>query len=679
MSSDEGSSDRPASIAASPSPDTTTSAGSFSRRSTDFGLDVAGGPMPPDTLIGADIGDVRVERLVAQGGMGRVYEARQRHPNRAVAVKVMRAGCRSPGAMQRFRQEAEVLGRLRHPGIAQIFTAGSQRLDGEETPYFVMEFVPGSETLSDFCARRQLPARARLDLLRAACEAVAHGHSQGVVHRDLKPGNILVDAEGRPKVIDFGIARLVDDARPDGGSCTETGQFVGTRPYMSPEQCGGGRIDARTDVYALGVIIHEVLTGRLPYDVTGKSLGETARVVQEQPPARLVLADRDLARGADAIASRCLEKRAPDRYPSAAELAADLERLLAGQPLSVRAPGILDACVAWTRRRRTTAVALATAIASATLVTALLARPVPRPPSSPPSAAGDVDQSGPHATFDVVSNGRTEPLQWIGITFSEPVEGLDPADFRLTRDGVAVPLSAATVSGAGRGWRIGGLAEPTADEGTYVLELATDGDPPRDAAGNPLAAPERVTWRMPAYRRFAFTLLDDSWHKHVVSIEGLERHTERFAGAATFIRPTTVGREGVVVLRFDAPFEIHDAALSASIAVWTTGDPFPYDPGARAALDVSRDGETWTTIASREANHGGFATERHDIAPIVAGGHQVWVRARLAGTREWPGDGIIFAQFLRTAPDPEGASFELSVTGPHPPVIPSANVFPPPR
>ncbi|NBW87654.1 MAG: serine/threonine protein kinase, partial [Planctomycetia bacterium] len=299
-------------------PDTVPSSGLLSRRSTGFGFADDDGHAGPDPLLDAELGDVRIVRFVAQGGMGRVYEARQRHPDRTVAVKVMRPGSRSPASQQRFWREAEVLGRLRHPGIAQIFTAGCHQRAGEETPYFVMEFVPGAETLGSYCQRRQLPARQRLELLLAACEALAHGHAQGVVHRDLKPGNILVDADGRLKVIDFGIARLVDDAQPDAGSCTTAGQFVGTRQYMSPEQYGTGRIDARADVYALGVIIHEMLTGRLPYDVAGKSLTETIRIVHEEPPARLMIADGSLGGGADAIATRCLAKRPDDRYSSAA-------------------------------------------------------------------------------------------------------------------------------------------------------------------------------------------------------------------------------------------------------------------------------------------------------------------------------------------------------------------------
>ncbi|NCX99101.1 MAG: serine/threonine protein kinase, partial [Planctomycetia bacterium] len=213
---------RPAAGSQPASRDTLPTAEAFSRQSTDFGLghaspaEAAG----PDPLEGRDLGDVAIVRLIAQGGMGRVYEARQRSPARTVAVKLMRPSRRSPAAMQRFRREAEVLGRLRHPGIAQVFTAGACHLEGEETPYFVMEFIAGGEPLVRACERRRLAPRQRLELFEAVCRAVGHGHAAGVVHRDLKPGNILVDAEGHPKVIDFGIARLVED---DAAGFTETG------------------------------------------------------------------------------------------------------------------------------------------------------------------------------------------------------------------------------------------------------------------------------------------------------------------------------------------------------------------------------------------------------------------------------------------------------------------------
>lgn len=643
--------------------DTVPTVDGLSRQSTDFGLrdPKTAEPVVDDPLVGRDLGDVVITQLIAQGGMGRVYEARQRAPARTVAVKLLRPSRRSPAAVQRFRRETELLGLLRHPGIAQVFMAGACLVEGEETPYFVMEFIAGAEPFVRACDRRKLTPRQRLELLREVCEAVAHGHAMGVVHRDLKPGNILVDADGRPKVIDFGIARLVQN---DAEEFTETGTYVGTRQYSSPEQCLGEAVDARTDIYSLGVILHELLSGRPPYDVAGSSLAETARVVRETPPARLWFADRDLQPGADAIALKCLAKQSVDRYPSAAHLAADLGRLLSGQPITARAPGPLAACRAWCRRHKTVTASGITALTSAVLVAATLwfarGRPSATPLPSPPVAG-----RGPAAAFPNVSSVRTTPLQWLAVTFDEPISGLTPADLRLTRDGEPLSLTDVRVTGAREYWEIRGLETVTAREGGYLLELTGTATSPVDFAGRRLRAPARAAWRMPPYREIAFNLLGDEWKQHVVSLEGVEFATERNAGASSFIRPSATDQEGTAVLKFTAPFEIRAATLTATIAVWTTGDPFPYDPGAKAAIDVSPDGTTWTTLDTREANRGGFGGGPFDIGRIVTGGREVWVRARLTASRTWPGDGPIYSQFLRTDPGrPSEKTFRLTLSGP---------------
>lgn len=646
-----------------PSHDTLPTADALSRQSTDFGLvgRALGDPPGPDPLSGRDLGEVVVDRLIAQGGMGRVYEARQRCPARTVAVKLLRPSRRSPAALQRFRRESELLGRLRHPGLAQVFTAGSCLLEGEETPYFVMEFIPGAETLVAACDRRGLDPRRRLEVLLAVCQAVGHGHAAGVVHRDLKPGNILLDAEGRPKVIDFGIARLLE---ADDGGFTETGAYLGTRRYSSPEQCVGGAVDARSDVYSLGVILHELLTGRPPYDLGTGSLEETARVVQDTSPARLRFADPGLQPGADAIALKCLAKRPAERYASAIDLAADLERLLAGEPISARVPGLISRCRSWCRRHKTLTASGFAAAASGLLVAAVLSLGLGGPADGPDAAAGG---PGPVASFPNVSSLRTTPLQWLTVTFDEPVRGLTAADFRLTRDGAELPLAGVTVTGERNSWELRGLDALTAAEGRYVLELAGTAGSPVDFAGRRLRGPARAAWRMPPYREFAFNLLNDALQPHVVSLEGVELTTERNAGSSTFFRPTVPDEEGSIVLRFEAPFEIRAATLLATMAVWTTGDPFPYDPRAKAALDVSPDGERWTTLDTREANRGGFGGGPFDIREIVAGGREVWVRARLTASRSWPEDGLIYAQFLRTDPQrPEEKTFRLTLSGPDP-------------
>jgi serine/threonine protein kinase len=652
-------------------PDTAPSSHALSRASTDFGLR-GETEVEADLLLGLELGDVTLLRLIGQGGMGRVYEARQRTPARSVAVKVMRPGLGSALALQRFRREAEVLGRLRHPGIGQVYTAGVHHGAAGEMPYLVLEFVPGAEPLVRFCDRRGLDTRQRLRLLREVCDAVGHGHAQGVVHRDLKPSNILVDADGRPKVIDFGIARISDDLAT-GDAITETGQFVGTRQYMSPEQFRGDAVDARSDVYALGVILHELLTGRLPHDVDTSSLVEAARLVCDEPPRPLKIADAGLGRGVAAIAARCLAKRPGSRYADAAEFAADIDRLLAGEPVQARPPGLLETVRLRLRRHRVATSAAMAAIVTAVAVwlVTLGVRSAPRH-TSPIDLSEPLDVTGPSASFDPVSDGRTTPLDRVTLHFDEPVRSLSTADLRLSRDGIPLPTASLAVKRVGVNFEVGNLKQSTAQEGHYVLELVGTDSSPVDAAGNRLVAPAQTAWQMPPYHEFAFNLLDDRWRSHVVSMTDIEYYTEQDTGADTFIRPTVPGKEGTIVLRFDLPFTIHAASLLASIHVWTTGDPFPYDPQSRAAVDVSPDGEAWITVAELGPGNGGEKHGPHDIGSIVSGGRTIFVRGRLTGTREWPGQGLLFSQFLRSNPQRGMNTFVLTAAGPHPPVIPNA-------
>ena len=241
-----------------------------------------------DLAVGADLGGVTIVRLLAEGGMGRVYEGRQQAPSRAVAVKVLRNGLASPALMRQFEQEAHLLARLRHPHIAQVHTLGTWRYGGVVLPFFVMELVEAAQAIDCHARDHRLPMRQRVDLMRRVAAAVAYGHALGVVHRDLKPGNILVGADGEPKVIDFGVARATDVDRALATLQTDAGQIVGTLRYMSPEQIDehSGQIGPWTDVYALGLVLHEVLSGDLPYDVRGQPIMVAARIIREVPGGR---------------------------------------------------------------------------------------------------------------------------------------------------------------------------------------------------------------------------------------------------------------------------------------------------------------------------------------------------------------------------------------------------------
>ncbi len=300
------------------------------------------GPAAPQTP--DFIGQYRIVRLIGQGGMGWVYEAKQKSPHRMVALKVIRPGLVTQTLLKRFAYEAQVLGRLQHPGIASIYEAGSADTQYGPQPYFAMELVKG-RALLDYANARSLGTRQRLALLAHVCDAVHHAHQKGVIHRDLKPANILVtedgDAgrpEGQPKVLDFGIARGTDGDVQTMTLLTDVGQLMGTVPYMSPEQVAGvsREIDFRSDVYALGVIAFELLTGTLPYDLRGRPIPEMARVIREADPLTLSSVTPSLRGDIDTIVTKALEKDRTRRYQSAAELAADMRRYLDDEPIIAR-------------------------------------------------------------------------------------------------------------------------------------------------------------------------------------------------------------------------------------------------------------------------------------------------------------------------------------------------------
>jgi WD40 repeat protein/tRNA A-37 threonylcarbamoyl transferase component Bud32 len=278
----------------------------------------------------------RVLRVIGEGGMGTVYEAEQDHPRRTVALKILKPGLSNRKLQRRFELESQALGRLQHPGIAQIYEAGTADTGLGPQPYFVMELIPGRE-LREYVEARRLTPNERLEMVARIAEAVHHAHQRGIIHRDLKPGNILVDDTGQPKILDFGIARAID-SDVNATSVTDVGQLVGTLSYMSPEQTLADplEIDTRSDVYALGVILYELLSGRLPY--TARTLPDTLRAIRDEEPVRLGLVNRRYRGDVETIAAAAVEKDKARRYGSAAELAADIRRHLADQPIVARPP-----------------------------------------------------------------------------------------------------------------------------------------------------------------------------------------------------------------------------------------------------------------------------------------------------------------------------------------------------
>ena len=280
----------------------------------------------------ARIGPYRPLRVLGEGAQGRVYLAEQEHPRREVALKVLRRGMLAADA--RFRREIELLARLEHPGIARLYAAGEEDLADGRVAWFAMEYVRGAGLAEHALG---LDLRQRLALVAAIGHAVHHAHAQGVVHRDLKPANVLVDAAGQPKVLDFGMAQAT---QAEATRMTAAGQVVGTIAYMAPEALAGDTAGgARGDVYALGVIAYELLAGALPYpELSRSSLVEAIRRVHTSRPRPLgeVL---PAARGdVETVVMKAIAGEPAQRYASAAEFASDIERFLAGEPITARPP-----------------------------------------------------------------------------------------------------------------------------------------------------------------------------------------------------------------------------------------------------------------------------------------------------------------------------------------------------
>src|ERR1039457_3535793 len=322
----------------------------------------------PDDLpaLGQQIGAYKVVRLLGEGGMGMVYLAEQEQPiARQVALKIIKRGMDTRAVLARFQSEEQALALMDHPNIAQVYEAGSS---ANGRPYFVMEHVPGIP-ITDYCDRHSLDTRQRLELFLRVANAVQHAHQKGVIHRDLKPSNILVmerDGEAVPKIIDFGLAKATERNFTEETLFTEAGVLIGTPEYMSPEQASrdGRDVDTRTDIYSLGVLLYELLVGAVPFDskaLRGAGYEEIRRVIPEEdapvPAERLLAlgaraAEIASCRGTDAgglrnevrgdlewITMKALEKECARRYPSASEMAADIQRHLRDEPVTAGPAG----------------------------------------------------------------------------------------------------------------------------------------------------------------------------------------------------------------------------------------------------------------------------------------------------------------------------------------------------
>jgi serine/threonine protein kinase/tetratricopeptide (TPR) repeat protein len=312
---------------------------------------------------GDAVGPYRLVEEIGSGGFGVVWRAEQREPiSRVVAIKVIKPGMDTAAVVSRFEVERDALGVMDHPNIARVLDGGTT---DRGLPCFVMEYVPG-EPVTSYCSAHGLGLRARLELFTQVCLAVQHAHTKGVIHRDLKPSNILVrEVDGEPvaKVIDFGVAKALRGKSDDTTHFTVAGEPIGTPAYMAPEQADGTErdVDTRADVYGLGVVLYELLTGRMPFDFHGMGWREMSRVLAETEPARpstRVLSTvgdetpagrsavgrrawaRSLEHDLDWIVMRCLEKDRSRRYDAASDIAREIKRYLSGEPVLAGPPSV---------------------------------------------------------------------------------------------------------------------------------------------------------------------------------------------------------------------------------------------------------------------------------------------------------------------------------------------------
>jgi TolB-like protein/Tfp pilus assembly protein PilF/tRNA A-37 threonylcarbamoyl transferase component Bud32 len=279
------------------------------------------------------IGAYELLREIGHGGMGTVYLAARADGayQKEVAIKIIRRGMDTAFVLSRFRNERQILAALAHPNIASLLDGGSTD-DG--LPYFVMEYVEG-EPIDRYCDERSLSVAERLDLFLLVCGAVSHAHANLVVHRDLKPGNILVSRDGAPKLLDFGLAKLL---APGSLEQTATEQRFLTPSFASPEQIRGGPISAATDVHGLGVLLYVLLTGRRPFGIAAESFDQMARAVCEEEPVKPSELESSLSGDLDKIVLKTLEKEPERRYASVEQFADDIRRHREGRPIAARAP-----------------------------------------------------------------------------------------------------------------------------------------------------------------------------------------------------------------------------------------------------------------------------------------------------------------------------------------------------
>ena len=302
------------------------------------------------------IGPFRIVRLIASGGMGTVYEAQQEEPERRVALKVVRADQASPETMTRFHLEGNLLARLSHPGIAKIYAMGRAAMPTGVVPYIVMEYIEG-QPITEYVRSQDLSLDARVALLDRVADALSHAHESAILHRDIKPSNILVDAGGDPRLLDFGIARHLDENATRRG-LTSSGVFLGTLNYMSPEQArgDGSLLDVRADLYGLAAVGYELIAGHPPHDFQGTALHEATARLLSRPVPELRRVAPSVPIDLSAIFARALSIEPDRRYVNVRQFSGDLRRYLTDETVSARPPSRVYRARKFLRRHRVPAL-----------------------------------------------------------------------------------------------------------------------------------------------------------------------------------------------------------------------------------------------------------------------------------------------------------------------------------
>jgi len=568
-------------------------------------------------------GRYRVIGRLGEGGMGVVWEAEQRSPRRRVALKVLRPGLASPRALARFALEAEVLARLDHPGVARVLEAGAFELGGAERPFFAMELVQG-RALDRYADEEHLDLDARLALVARVADAVEHAHQKGVLHRDLKPSNVLVTERGEPRVLDFGVARLVDADEPAGGAH----EIVGTLPYLAPEAFAGDptAVDTRADVYALGALLYALVSGRLPIDVSGVPPAEGVRRVQEVEPPPLGSLDPALRGDVEAIAAKALAKDPARRYASAAALAEDLRRALAHHPVAARPPRAAYVLGRLARRYRAATAFAALAVLALAVGVGVATSQAVRARRAEAAAHAEAARLASINGFLRELLGAADPLDG-GLGAGATVrQALDDAERRLAAGAALDPRIEAdlrlTLAGAYRG--LGELARARA-HAARAAELAAS-TPEIDAGVRARLASEEAAL---AYHEGDFAAAEsgferalEAWEAAGLALDPRGLAARTHLGAARLERGDRPGAEralqrSLADARAHGALEVAAGALVFLARVHDAGDAGGDPTAARAAIDEALD--LFASAGAEDANLAAHAWTHRGVLDAAAG------------------------------------------------------------